>query len=686
MKRHHLRAVISLVVFSPLLVCCFTSAAQAASSPLVVAGLGKATVPLDGTWQFHLGDDAAWASPLLDDSGWESISVDRPWGEQQHFNYTGYAWYRRHINFVPVAGANVDLALTLPFVEGAYTLYWNGRELGTVGKMPPHAVWYFSQITPRSFAIGKPQPGVLAIRVWLAPYTSFGSGLDGGLTGPPVAGSTDAIAAYNSRLNYRWLRDNQYEFGLEFLYGLVALLGFLSWLRNRGQAVVFWMAIFAAAHMTQFFLTDFHLPLSFNFSIGWLQPVLSLQDISLWFLLLHLLELTGNLRLWRVVRILAVISITTCSLDGLLSAFDWSKHTGLFQAADFALTMIFTVLELMPLVIILFAVRKRLRLAQWLVASSAALLQLYFVVRVAAEQGSRFTHWTWQEKMLAPLFAVNGNPFTVETIMATLLLIAVLYAVYDYSGEQSERQATLEQEYHSAQELQRVLIPEMLPTLRGFATTSAYLPAQEVGGDFFQLIPKPDGSALLILGDVSGKGLKAAMTVSLIVGAVHTLAETMNDPAEILEALNRRLFGRLKNGFATCLILRLGPHGECLASNAGHLPPFLNKEEVTMPGSLPLGVVSSVRYEKTTIKLAVGDRLTVYTDGLLEARRASGEIFGFARLKELIASGPDATRALETAVAFGQQDDITVLTLTRLATGVESTVTIKVPQLVATAV
>ena len=146
--------------------------------------------------------------------------------------------------------------------------------------------------------------------------------------------------------------------------------------------------------------------------------------------------------------------------------------------------------------------------------------------------------------------------------------------------EQSERQGALEQEFKSAQELQQVLIPETLPSLEGYAVTSAYRPAQQVGGDFFQLIAQPDGSALLVLGDVSGKGLKAAMTVSLIVGTIRTVADTVDDPAEILSILNRRLHGRLKDGFVTCLALRLDAEGDCVLANAGHPAPFLNKEEL----------------------------------------------------------------------------------------------------------
>jgi serine phosphatase RsbU (regulator of sigma subunit) len=260
--------------------------------------------------------------------------------------------------------------------------------------------------------------------------------------------------------------------------------------------------------------------------------------------------------------------------------------------------------------------------------------------------------------------------------------------VYQYSVQQSARQGALEQEFKSAQEVQRILIPETLPPLPGYAVTSAYIPAQQVGGDFFQLIAleggaDAKGSTLLVLGDVSGKGLKAAMSVALIVGAVRTLAAMLSDPAEILAGLNERLYGRLQNGFATCLMLRLEADGACAIANAGHLSPFLNDRELELPAALPLGIVQDVAFETTTVHLGVGDRLTLYTDGLLEARNHhSGELYGFDRVRELIATRPDAHAASEVAVAFGQEDDITVLTVTRLAVGVESTTLLVAPELV----
>jgi serine phosphatase RsbU (regulator of sigma subunit) len=170
-----------------------------------------------------------------------------------------------------------------------------------------------------------------------------------------------------------------------------------------------------------------------------------------------------------------------------------------------------------------------------------------------------------------------------------------------------------------------------------------------------------------VLGDVSGKGLRAAMAVSLIVGALRTLAETTSRPAEILAGLSRRLHGRLQGGFSTCVALRLDPYGACTLASAGHPAPYFNDKEIDLPGALPLGIDPAIAYEEATVHFNPGDRCALYTDGLLEARAPSGEIFSFERLQTLFASGADAAQASEAAVAFGQDDDITVVTLTRLA-------------------
>jgi serine phosphatase RsbU (regulator of sigma subunit) len=306
-----------------------------------------------------------------------------------------------------------------------------------------------------------------------------------------------------------------------------------------------------------------------------------------------------------------------------------------------------------------------------MVAICAMITEMIFVVRNAATQFERFTHWTLADKLRAPLFRVNGNPLTPAAVSNTLLLLAIVYAVYRFSIEYRKQQGALEQEFRNAMEIQQVLIPETLPKVPGFTVTSAYKPAQQVGGDFFQIIPVEGGSTLVLLGDVSGKGLKAAMAVSLIVGAVRALAEDYPTPGQLLTQLNRRLFGRLQGGFATCLILLLRPDSTCVVASAGHPAPYLNKHEVDVPGALPLGVEQYTPYAECEVTTRPGDHLALYTDGLLEARNRTGELYGFARLNDLFSSPTNAAAATQAAVNFGQDDDITVLTLTRLMAGEE---------------
>jgi len=660
------------------------AAVQPAAPSIKIDGLGKGAAPLNGPWQFHLGDNPAWAAPAADDvTGWEQLSADTTWGAQGHPAYVGYAWYRRHVDLTPSPGASPDFALLVPRVDDVYEIYWNGKLVGSNGTMPPNPSYTYARFS-RTFGLGPVRDGVLALRVWKAPLDSFDSDQLGGLYAAPQIGSPEAISNRIAVRDYAWLRSRQYYFGMQSLYGLVALLGMLAWLRNRPLRVALWISIFSAAPIVSMILVGMRLPFSYNFALGWLQPVLAIEDVGLWFLLLYLLDLDKSPKVSSLTRILAIVSVVATSLDGLLTLFDWSNpaFNGWAQAADGVFTAIFTATEVFPLVLIALALRKRLDTVRWMVAIAAFLRQMLFVVRIALEQGSRYTHWTVADKIAAPLFTINGNVFTAQTIADSLLLLAIIYGVYRYLRDAVHRQGKLEQEFKSARELQQVLIPDTLPEVPGYAVTSAYRPAQEVGGDFFQIIPlEADyaGCTLVLLGDVSGKGLKAAMTVSLIVGAVRTLAKFAPQPGELLAELNQRLWGRLQGGFTTCMAMILRPDGHCMVASAGHPAPFLNDRELDLPGALPLGLTPDAHYTELAFEVGEGDHFSLYTDGLLEARSASGELFSFARVDALFATRPDAARATEAAVDFGQDDDITVLTLTRLATGVRSTTELSIP-------
>ncbi len=458
---------------------------------------------------------------------------------------------------------------------------------------------------------------------------------------------------------------------LNVLYFLVALAAFVLWLRRRKETLLLWFAIFAVCPAIWTSVYTMRVPVSSQFTQFMVQPLWALRNVALWFLLIEMLHLRSRRGLVRWAKILAVVSLTGAFLDGCLTyaPANWiSPHTSAW--IDGILTLIIEPCQLYLLVLVANGFRQKLDSVRWVLAVSASLSELLGVITVTVRQGQRFTHWTLSQHLSAPLFHIGPVYFTADSLLDLLLFFSIIYTVYRYIRDQQDRKAILEQELHSARELQQVLIPEKLPTLPGFSISSSYLPAREVGGDFFQIIsldgPAP-GSTLIVLGDVSGKGLRAAMAVSLIVGAVRTLAETTSSPAEILAGLSRRLHGRLQGGFSTCVALRLDPQGDCVLASAGHPAPYFNDKEIELPGALPLGIDPAVAYEEAVVHFNPGDRCALYTDGLLEARTPSGEIFSFERLHTLFASGADATQASEAAVAFGQDDDITVVTLTRLA-------------------
>jgi Stage II sporulation protein E (SpoIIE) len=251
-------------------------------------------------------------------------------------------------------------------------------------------------------------------------------------------------------------------------------------------------------------------------------------------------------------------------------------------------------------------------------------------------------------------------------IFAIVMLIAMTFRLRRIQ----DRNREVEQEMAAARSVQQILIPDQLPTIPGLRIESAYLPAREVGGDFFQILPVPNRSdperpsAFIVLGDVSGKGLKAAMTVSLIVGTLRTSARNCTSPAELLGEVNRSLVGR-SDGFATCLAVMVQSSGMLTAANAGHPNPYLNGVEIETEANLPLGLDADIRYSEITFQLDPDKLFTLVTDGVVEATSPSGELYGFERTQSI--SNQSANAVAEAARQFGQEDDITVLSVSRIA-------------------
>ena len=254
-------------------------------------------------------------------------------------------------------------------------------------------------------------------------------------------------------------------------------------------------------------------------------------------------------------------------------------------------------------------------------------------------------------------------PFTMQTgillhLVFLLALLVFLIRRFTLARQQEQRMAG---EFEAARQVQQVLLPDALDQCPGFTVDWIYQPADEVGGDFFQQIADGGCGMTIVVGDVSGKGLPAAMMVSVLVGAIRAEAAHGAEPDTLLASLNERVLGRAHGGFTTCMVAHLSAQGKLTVANAGHLPPYLNGTELPIPGSLPLGILPNVYFETAEFTLAPGDRLTFVSDGVVEAQDRSGQLFGFDRTREL--SCEPASRIAEAARLFGQSDDITVVTI-----------------------
>ena len=239
------------------------------------------------------------------------------------------------------------------------------------------------------------------------------------------------------------------------------------------------------------------------------------------------------------------------------------------------------------------------------------------------------------------------------------LVVAILGYIFHQQRITADERAELRGELTAARQVQHLLIPEKMLVAPGVTVSTAFLPAHEVGGDFYLCRALPNGSQRVLMGDVSGKGVAAALTSALLLGAADR-CDHLRPPA-VLKELNAALHNSGIAGFTTCLCADLLPGGAFLIASAGQLPPYRNGQEIEIPPGLPLGVDAAAEYIESSLQLAPGDRLTFISDGVLEARNDAGELFGFDRTRQL--SSRAAQQIAEAAVRFGQQDDITVLAL-----------------------
>jgi Stage II sporulation protein E (SpoIIE) len=609
-------------------------------------------VSLDGLWRFHTGDNPEWASPNFDDSNWSLLRSDESWTRQGYPGFTGYAWYRFKVE---VPGNGRPVGLLLARMANGYQVYADGKLLGSAGA----AVGTRDPVFESNAAIytlptndAGPHDIQIALRVWSyrpsATWVGAGSMSMGNEAGDPVL------------LSYHLRSGRSYIAGLfvnEYAYGLfAALIGFailaLFLLRPTDKEYL-WFSVLLLAESAE---SALHLMLNLG------QMPFPLWNVLAWIcsacsVIAALMFFSIVLRqrrswLWWIICLLVAASPLTAALI----YFQWTS-----VGISFAIAQACTV----PAYVWVIAV---LLMGVFRKDASARLLLLPVTLSYGIDFIDTTARIAWQLNVHNFLPDVNfllferPFPLNLTNIVYFIFILALLiFLVRRFSLARSEEER-LVREFEAARNVQALLIPTSALATPGFAVETVYLPASEVGGDFFHIHPGSDGSLLVVAGDVSGKGLKAAMTVSAIIGALRGCEH--RQPAAVLAYLNGVLHGNV-SGFVTCTAALIAADGSMTVANAGNPAPYCNGKEMSVEPGLPLGILPENNYAETKHLLQPGDRLTFASDGVVEATNEKRELFGFDRT-QAISTQPAASIA-DAAQRFGQQDDISVIAVTRIA-------------------
>jgi len=629
-------------------------------------------VEIHDLWRFHTGDDTdgklGWANPAFDDSKWQLLHADQPLNEQGYPSYGGMSWYRIQ---VVLPTSHPPLALYIPQIgfSASYQVFAGGRLIGQFGELPPNERAYVNN-PERSFGqelrLGQVMPipagvadgngsVVIAIRVWEWPdWASF-------YNKRVEASSIGDASLMNDQREQRW----NYEFRLVSAenalllgYLLAALAGLGLFLLRPGEGEYLWFAaveLLYAADCASGVYPAFH-PVWYQgyLALSGLLPLLRTICLTMFFV--TLLKLPRGRLFWCAMG---------SALFGALAYFPSVMKWISYQASLPAIYLGWIPFIVLQILILSLAAKRgkldaRLLLAPFGLQYGAILANgLLLGVYASGHGGPLIAFWA---RMWGQLFSWPF-PISIQDVadfLCQISILAILVLRFARTRRDEERQAS---ELEAARVVQRVLVPADVPAIPGFRIQSVYKPAGQVGGDFFQIIPLPADGVLVAIGDVSGKGMAAAMMVSLLVGRLQALAEASNSPAEILKGLNRGLHVRSRGGFTTCLILRADPDGTLTIANAGHISPYRNGVEMAVENGFPLGLSEGASYSESRFRLDENEQLTLITDGVVEARGKGGELFGFART-EAISNRP-AEDIAQVAQSFGQDDDISVISVTR---------------------
>jgi len=588
--------------------------------------------------RYQYGDNATWADPNFDDSSWTVAS--RGLWPMPPFHSDGIVWVRFSVAVPPDSAASGSLWLVNPNAT-AQQVFLDGKLIGQRGKLPPNP----SSVLPPALTVldsarivPQESAATVALRLWYPPAFRFVGGKD------HVTCEFGSTAVLKERYRAERLSVLLSWVPLLSLEGLLALLGLglLGVWRWSARRELFWFALLLVFYPLSLLFINLPAITSLPITLWLWSCLLMAANVPAMFITVKFLWILFDLRA-RPLTIVLHTSWIVWNTAGLLTTI----LTTASPALACMILLVIVSVSVFNLVTLLIELRYLVTGPNRAIAAAMAVLPIASTLSMVGLDPT-------------DLFGIPHLELFYTGELFVGVFLSVLLARRAFAEWRVGTRLRIE--FAAAREVQQRLVPTTLPHIEFFQIEAAYLPAQEVGGDLYQVIPQKNGSTLIVIGDVSGKGLKAAMTGTLALGALRSLAQEPLAPAEILSRLNAQLAASSDGGFVTCLCVVIAPDGTVKLANAGHLAPYRNGEEIALESGLPLGITERADYVESTLTLAPGDRLTFVSDGIAEAQSPTGELFGFERTRSISTqSAEDIARVAQT---FGQQDDITVLSFT----------------------
>ena len=595
-------------------------------------------------WRMASGDDPRWASPDFDDSSWTpdrglvgSTAIAMSTAQWP----AGVHWYRTAIDLAPEWRGKA-LGIEVGPLQDAYAVYAEGILVGQFGAWEPKPVILVQR--HKFFAI----PAALtrgdrlhiAIRRYCGPhYWNWfihrvpGTGLFPHL---PVIGLEQAMRQQAELHLLRGFASSAVMLVLYCLNVQCGLFCLALYFNQRDHKEYLWLGIALVVYLVWFagIPMGYSETMDVNHPLSWLAVFLSLvtgRFFRLWFLS----ELVPRFRSAIRVAALVITLPTVISMTANYFGYGYGSGSRLTTLTD-------PVVMLIALLCTILCWRERR-------AEDAVLALVLTIAGVVTMMARRGLGEIW----LSGVVLVD-----LRIAASTMIAITMMWVLWLRFQREQQRHAVIESDLKAAREMQELFLRSTAEATPGFTLETAYHPALEVGGDFYHVVPDEDGSLLVVAGDVSGKGMKAAMLVAGVVGSLRS--QSSRSPAGVLASLNNSLCGNTGGGFVTCCAVLFEKSGKVTMANAGNPAPYCDGHEVLVDAGLPLGIAPGVEYPECVTQ---GAMFTFVSDGVVEAENAQRELFGFDRTREI--SGKSAQEIAEAAQAWGQNDDITVVTVRR---------------------